>query len=207
MAKLFYWPLAGDNLISQYFGENKACIDNATNSKVISCDGLNPPQGYRSVYSQMKGHSGLDIAAVRWTPVHAAREGIVHALDRNTWSGLDVTLFHDFGTDGCWHSLYEHLMSIEVEPGQKVYTGQLIGYSGDTGYAAGPHLHFQIRRVTRQNNQILDYGNGFFGCVDPLPLMFDIQAIKVSYLRLAIEKLRQALQNYIDRLGMIPTSS
>jgi murein DD-endopeptidase MepM/ murein hydrolase activator NlpD len=204
--KVFYWPLE-ENLVSQYYGENKACIDIATGTKVITCNGKTPPEGYKSIYSQMKGHQALDLRALRWTPVYAAREGVVYALDRNHYSGLDVTIFHDLGVEGCWRTNYEHLMSIEVEPGQKVYTGQLIGYSGDTGYAAGPHLHFEVMRVNKENTQILNFDNGFFGRIDPLPLMYSDCAKDVNTLRKTIETAAALLQAWIDRMRAIRTSA
>ena len=41
-------------------------------------------------------------------------------------------------------TLYAHLSSISVSKGQSVLTGQLLGHSGNTGYATGPHLHFTV---------------------------------------------------------------
>ena len=40
--------------------------------------------------------------------------------------------------------MYAHLSIISVLPGQNVTTGQLLGYSGNTGYSTGPHLHFTV---------------------------------------------------------------
>jgi murein DD-endopeptidase MepM/ murein hydrolase activator NlpD len=41
-------------------------------------------------------------------------------------------------------TLYAHLSVIKVSPGQQVTTGETLGYSGNTGYSTGPHLHFTV---------------------------------------------------------------
>ena len=45
-------------------------------------------------------------------------------------------------------AIYAHLMleSVQVLPGQRVSAGQVIGFSGDTGYSSGPHLHFAVQQ-------------------------------------------------------------
>ncbi len=97
------------------------------------------------------GHDGVDIAAPIGTPVHAALAGtvlatgntdIVHdSSGRRCYSfGKWVMLIHGDGIN----TMYAHLSEIDVQAGQSVTTGQVIGLSGMTGYATGPHLHFGV---------------------------------------------------------------
>lgn len=203
--KLFYWPVNPVRL-NQAFGENHGCIDNATNSKVIACDGLNPPTGYRSVYSMMKGHSGLDLMAVRWQPVYAAGEGVVREVETEPARGLGVGIDHDFGTQGRFKTRYWHLAAIDVHMGEEVSTGQLIGYADNTGYSAGDHLHFEVKPLNADGSNTFQ-DNGYFGAVDPWPLMFDGFARNVNVLRMLVEKLTALLEALIDRMRMTKTGS
>jgi murein DD-endopeptidase MepM/ murein hydrolase activator NlpD len=60
--------------------------------------------------------------------------------------GLAVALRHDFGFDvRRLYTVYAHLQSVLVWPGQRVEAGQQIGSVGDTGRATAPHLHFEVR--------------------------------------------------------------
>lgn len=203
--KLFYWPVNPVRL-NQGFGENKGCIDNATNSKVISCDGLNPPEGYRSVYSTMKGHNGLDLMAVRWQPVYAAREGVVREVETEPARGLGAGIDHDFGAQGRWKTRYWHLCAIDVHIGDKVYTGQLIGYADNTGYSAGDHLHFEVKPLSADGSNMYP-DNGFYGGVDPWPLMFDDFARNINVLRMTIETLASMVEKLIDRMRATKTGT
>ena len=76
-------------------------------------------------------------------PVGAAKSGIVTFAGGNTCCsyGLYVIVEHGDGTS----TLYAHLSQIDVVQGQMVSTGQLLGFAGDTGYATGNHLHFEVR--------------------------------------------------------------
>ncbi len=76
-------------------------------------------------------------------PVGAAKSGIVTFAGGNTCCsyGLYVIVEHGDGTS----TLYAHLSQIDVVQGQVVSTGQLLGFAGDTGYATGNHLHFEVR--------------------------------------------------------------
>lgn len=93
-----------------------------------------------------KGHNGIDVAAQIGTPVRASLTGTVAAvgdtgLVRGCYSyGRWVLIKHGNGLS----TLYAHLSQINAQEGQPVGTGQLIGYSGQTGYATGPHLHFGV---------------------------------------------------------------
>lgn len=93
-----------------------------------------------------KGHNGIDVAAQIGTPLKAALTGVVLATGntdsvRGCYSfGKWVMIKHNNGLN----TMYAHLSQISVSSGQTVTTGQVIGYSGDTGYATGPHLHFGV---------------------------------------------------------------
>lgn len=93
-----------------------------------------------------KGHNGVDFQASVGTPVKAALTGTVLAtgntdLARGCYSyGKYVLLRHPNGLA----TLYGHLSVINVSPGQSVTTSDVVGYSGNTGYSTGPHLHFTV---------------------------------------------------------------
>jgi murein DD-endopeptidase MepM/ murein hydrolase activator NlpD len=93
-----------------------------------------------------KGHNGIDLAAQVGTPLKAALSGTVLATGntdvvRGCYSfGKWVMIKHSNGLS----TMYAHMSQINVSTGQAVATGQLIGYTGETGYATGPHLHFGV---------------------------------------------------------------
>jgi murein DD-endopeptidase MepM/ murein hydrolase activator NlpD len=86
-------------------------------------------------------HPGIDLEAPWGTPVRAAADGDVTGQNMGAGYGRHVVLDH--GHDLI--TLYGHLSSIAVVPGQHVTTGQVIGYVGQTGRATGPHLHYEVR--------------------------------------------------------------
>ncbi|PQA87082.1 M23 family metallopeptidase [Hyphococcus luteus] len=87
-------------------------------------------------------HSGLDIAAPAGTPIHAPAPGIVRLAETGMYfEGGLVLLDH-----GHWlESAFLHMSRIDVEPGQRVEKGDVIGAVGATGRATGPHLHWSIK--------------------------------------------------------------
>lgn len=91
-----------------------------------------------------QGHNGIDFRASFGTPIKAALSGIVKGTG-------DTDIVCPRASFGKWifieHSnglstIYAHLSLIRVSVGQIVTTGDIIGYSGNTGYSTGPHLHF-----------------------------------------------------------------
>lgn len=102
-----------------------------------------------------KGHTGIDIVAPIGTPVRAAFDGTV--LDTGNTDlvagcysfGKWVMLIHGNGLS----TLYSHLSDIDVVKGQFVSAGQVVGLSGMTGYATGPHLHFGV--YATQGTQVM----------------------------------------------------
>ena len=89
-------------------------------------------------------HMGLDIGASYGSPIVAAAAGVVEEAngDNSHGYGNHVLISHGFG----YETLYAHMSQIVAKAGEKVAQGQLIGYVGQSGYAFGPHLHFEVRR-------------------------------------------------------------
>jgi murein DD-endopeptidase MepM/ murein hydrolase activator NlpD len=85
-------------------------------------------------------HRGVDLADVANSPIPAAADGKVLFSAMLGIYGNCVILDHGMGV----HSLYGHLSSLDVQPGQEVKRGQKLGSSGATGLALGDHLHFSV---------------------------------------------------------------
>lgn len=86
-------------------------------------------------------HEGLDIAAPIGTPVRAVASGKVTFVGYVSGYGRMVTIDHGNGLV----TRYAHLSRASVSRGQSVVAGQVIGCVGDSGYATGPHVHFEVR--------------------------------------------------------------
>ena len=85
-------------------------------------------------------HLGFDLASTRMADLQSANDGIVVLARYFGIYGNAVIIDHGYGL----MSLYGHLSSIEVEAGQAVERGQVIGRTGETGLAGGDHLHFTM---------------------------------------------------------------
>ncbi len=85
-------------------------------------------------------HVGLDVAVPSGTPVAASAPGTVLAAEDFFFNGKTVFLDHGNGLI----TMYCHLDRIDVKPGQSVGKGQVLGLSGQTGRATGPHLHWSV---------------------------------------------------------------
>ncbi|MEJ5362605.1 MAG: M23 family metallopeptidase [Spirochaetota bacterium] len=100
------------------------------------------------IFRQWGFHNGLDIAASYGTPVGAARGGVVISSGWMGGYGKAVIIQHDEG----FKTLYGHLSTINVRPGQKVKAGQFLGRVGSTGWSTGPHLHFTLWQYNKLIN-------------------------------------------------------
>ena len=90
-------------------------------------------------------HGGIDLRASVGTEVKAALSGTVMDTEAVKYKsgcqyGKFVLIRHPNGLA----TIYGHLSVVSVKPGDTIVTGDRIGYSGDTGYATGPHLHFGV---------------------------------------------------------------
>lgn len=93
-------------------------------------------------YRHLFEHSGLDIATPMGTPIYAAESGYVGRASVGTkWYGNYVMVIHNNNLS----TLYGHLSKLVVSTDDFVTKGQIIGYSGNTGFSSGPHLHFEVR--------------------------------------------------------------
>jgi murein DD-endopeptidase MepM/ murein hydrolase activator NlpD len=97
-----------------------------------------------------RAHKGVDFAAPTGTPVHAAGDGKVASAGWQNGYGNAVVLQH--GTT--YSTVYAHLsrFATAIKPGARVAQGDIIGYVGQTGWATGPHLHYEFRVNNEQRN-------------------------------------------------------
>ncbi|MBL7045889.1 MAG: peptidoglycan DD-metalloendopeptidase family protein [Parcubacteria group bacterium] len=113
--------------VTQFFGNTKFATKN--------------PQVYGG-----SGHNGADFRAPTGTKIRSSLSGVVSGtgntdLQRGCFSyGKWILVKHNNGLS----TLYAHLSHISVSTGASVDSGDLLGYSGNTGYSTGPHLHFAV---------------------------------------------------------------
>jgi len=117
--------LGNQHCITQYFGNTQFAKSGAYNGK---------------------GHNGVDFRSPQGTKVLAALAGTVVGAGNTDATpgcfsyGKWILIKHNNGLS----TLYAHLSHNSVAPGQSVSTGEIIGYSGNSGYSTGPHLHFTV---------------------------------------------------------------
>jgi murein DD-endopeptidase MepM/ murein hydrolase activator NlpD len=102
------------------------------------------PFGPRDIGAGYEFHPGIDIAVPEGTPIKAALSGTVAFTEDEASSGgygNYTCLDHGGGLSTC----YAHQSRFGVTPGESVEQGQIIGWTGCTGYCLGPHLHFEVR--------------------------------------------------------------
>ncbi len=110
------------------------------NSQVESSFADHRTYFYKGTEIDQQVHLGFDLASTANAPIRAANHGTVIYADYLGIFGNCVIIDHGMGLQ----SLYGHLSSIDVTPGQRVVLDQLLGLSGQTGLAGGDHLHFTM---------------------------------------------------------------
>ncbi|WP_414676517.1 M23 family metallopeptidase [Methylibium sp.] len=126
-----YFDLQGKSLARMFLGSPLAF------SRVTSGFAMR----LHPVLNTWRQHAGVDYAAPTGTPVRAMGDGIVDFAGRQNGYGNVVILRHA----GERETRYAHLSRIAVRQGTRVEQGQNIGAVGATGWATGPHLHFEFR--------------------------------------------------------------
>jgi len=110
------------------------------NSKVMATFGDQRTYLYNGQIIGKSVHLALDLATSANSPVICANDGVVKFIGDMGIYGNTVIIDHGFGL----MTLYAHLSSWTVKEGQEVKKGEIIGYTGATGFAGGDHLHFAV---------------------------------------------------------------
>jgi murein DD-endopeptidase MepM/ murein hydrolase activator NlpD len=137
------WPIAVAR-ITQPFGPSDLLLE--------------PPLGPYAHF-----HTGVDLAAPFGTPVTAAADGVVVAVNHTRVGyGNYVIVAHGGGI----MTLYAHLLDTNVNVGDRVFRGQRVGREGSSGLSTGPHLHFELR-VNDQVTNPMPYLPPLIGSTTP----------------------------------------
>nr|WP_245150695.1 peptidoglycan DD-metalloendopeptidase family protein [Pollutimonas harenae] len=117
-------------------GPSNVSLDKPVNGRLSS------PFGLRRFFNgeERNPHSGLDFAVPAGTPIKAPADGVVTIVADYFFNGKTIFIDHGQG----FITMYCHLSRFQVEPGQEVSRGQVIGQVGATGRATGPHLHWNV---------------------------------------------------------------
>lgn len=102
------------------------------------------------IHKTWRQHKGVDYGAPTGTPVRVVGDGTVEFAGRQNGYGNVIVVRHNNNRS----TLYAHLSRIFVKQGQKVEQGMHIGAVGATGWATGPHLHFEVKVNGVQHNPL-----------------------------------------------------
>ncbi len=161
-------PQAAEQLVSSLASENAVLAGLWTNPRVLWSEAFKPPLRTELVVTDVYGynrdtvgsiitHKGTDFRAEEGTRVRAMNRGVVRLARTFRTYGKTIVVDHGLGLQ----TMYMHLSAIRVNGGQLVRPGDILGLSGQTGYAESPHLHLSVRI----NNISIDPAKflGFFG--------------------------------------------
>ncbi|GAB4218174.1 MAG: peptidoglycan DD-metalloendopeptidase family protein [Rhodoferax sp.] len=106
---------------------------------------------FHPILKNWRAHLGTDFAAPKGTPARAVGDGTVAFAGWQNGFGNVVFVQHRNNTE----TVYAHLSKLMVNRGQRVSQGETIGLVGATGWATGPHLHFEVRVNGAQQDPML----------------------------------------------------
>ncbi len=175
---------------TSYFDRNGRSVRRGLMRTPISGARISSRFGLRRhpILGYTKMHTGVDFAAGRGTPIHAAGPGIVIHAGWKGGYGRAVLIKHPNG----YVTLYAHQSRIApgIRKGVKVRQGQVIGYVGASGRATGPHLHYEVRINGKP--------------VNPLRVR---TAIRQQLRGKALEKFRKRLARIEEMLETVPANT
>lgn len=103
------------------------------------------------ILNSWKQHKGVDYGAPSGTPIRAVGDGTVDFAGWQNGYGNVVEIRHSAQRS----TLYAHMSRIDVKHGARVEQGQRVGTVGSTGWATGPHLHFEVKVGGVQQNPLI----------------------------------------------------
>lgn len=117
--------------------------------------------GYRMhpILKYRKFHKGMDFTSPIGTPIFATGNGTILHAKRSATFGKVIYIDHGYG----YKTIYAHMSLMKAKKGQTVKRGDLIGYVGNTGLSAAPHLHYEVHKNDRALNPI----NFYYGDLTP----------------------------------------
>ena len=129
---------------------------------------------FHPIFKNWRAHTGVDFAAPKGTRVLATADGQVMSLGMRGGYGNAVEIKHG----GSIATLYGHLSAFArgIHPGARVRQGEAIGYVGMTGYATGPHLHYEFKVAGTHQDPL----RVALPKADPVPARLKAQFLQVA---------------------------
>lgn len=141
-----YWFAPNGNRNAGYYNEDGRSLRKSFLRSPLAFSRISSgftPRRFHPIQQRWKAHNGVDYAAPTGTPIMATASGTVKFSGWQNGYGNFVEIQHHSG----YSTAYAHLSRFAsgVRVGQKVQQGDVIGYVGATGWATGPHLHYEFR--------------------------------------------------------------
>lgn len=122
------------------------------NGSPVEYKGITSKFGYRihPTLDRKEFHRGSDMRAKMKTKIYATADGVVEYAGYHKKSGYGnlIILQHNYG----FKTYFGHLNKVAIKSGKYVKKGDLIGYTGNSGMSNGPHLHYEVRFISRALN-------------------------------------------------------
>lgn len=180
LGKTGYYALNGESMQKAFL---RAPLEFSRISSPFNPNRLHP------IFKTVRPHRGIDYAAPRGTPVYAAGDGRIIEAGYTKANGNYIIVQH--GSQ--YITKYLHLDRKAVRKGDRVDQRQIIGWVGSTGYATGPHLHYEflLNGVHRNPSTI----------IDKLPKARKITATEMAMFKEAVQGMHLQLSTYAVQAG------
>lgn len=141
-----YWFAPGGNRSPGYYNEDGRSLKKSFLKSPLAFSRISSgftSRRFHPIQQRWKAHNGVDYAAPTGTPIMATASGTVKYSGWQNGYGNFVEIQHHSG----YSTAYAHLSQFSkgLRAGKKVEQGDIIGYVGATGWATGPHLHYEFR--------------------------------------------------------------